>query len=287
MEKRLYLLPLAALYALSFSPISYSAAPEQTNQKHSLMLPLFAGTAILLGALYKASTKPTDQEALIQACYKNDLRTVNSLLQKNVDLGCHAPYGESPLHIACKTSNPEIVKILVNGNANVHAQTHEGETPFYFAVRRDCKYPSDSSKKIMQILLDSKVDINELNGRALSTSLVCQRYGSTAAFLLRSGADYTLSVNELTAEEFIKQFGIFEFLDSSENDYTLSENGLTAEQLIKQVGNPGMLAALNKRKKDDKEKVSEELEGLFNEKHLVATTYGGLLAAFYGLPNPD
>lgn len=258
MEKRLYLLPLAALYALSFSPISYSAAPEQTNQKHSLMLPLFAGTAILLGALYKASTKPTDQEALIQACYKNDLRTVNSLLQKNVDLGCHAPYGESPLHIACKTSNPQIIRALLDADADIHAQAYGGETPFTYAVARDYMCPNDSSKKSMQILLDGKADINQPNGRPLITTVLASAGLSTVEFLLRSGADYTLS-----------------------------KNGLTAEQLIKKIGKPGMREALNRRKKDDKEKVSEELEGLFNEKHLVATTYGGLLAAFYGLPNPD
>ena len=258
MKKRLFLLSFTALYALSISFINYSAAPEQTIPKDSLKLSLLAGATILLGALYKACTKQTDKEALIQACYKNDLRTVNSLLQKNVDLGCHAPYGESPLHIACKTSNPQIITALLDANADIHAQAYGGETPFTYAVAKDYMCPNDSSKKSMQILLDGKADINQPNGRPLITTVLASAGLSTVEFLLRSGADYTLS-----------------------------ENGLTAEQLIKKIGKPGMREALNQRKKDDREKCSAELRGLFNEQHLIATTYGGILAAFYGLPKPD
>lgn len=249
---------LIGIFTLFIPLINYPAAPEQTEQKHSLMFPLLTGTTIIFGTLYKSWTKPTDKEALIQACYKNDLRTVNSLLQKNVDLDCHAPYGESPLHIAGKTSNPQIIRALLDADADIHAQAYGGETPFTYAVARDYMCPNDSSKKSMQILLDGKADINQPNGRPLITTVLASAGLSTVEFLLRSGADYTLS-----------------------------ENGLTAEQLIKKIGKPGMREALNQRKKDDKEKVSVELQGLFNEQHLVATTHGGILAAFYGLPNPD
>jgi ankyrin repeat protein len=269
---------LIGIFTLFIPLINYPATPEQTNQKHSLMLPLLVGTAIVAKILYTLSTKPTDKEALMQACYNNNLSAVKSLLQKGVDLGRdkqNSPfYGLSPLSLACARSNPEIVTALLNANANIHAEIYSDPTPFSIAVERDYKYPSDSCKENMLLLLAANANINSPGNNFHETPLI-----ATATSMIKDQQYYHRPVNTSTVE----------FLLLHGADYTVYKNrdGFTAEELIKQFGKPGMRAALNQRKKDDKEKVSVELQGLFNEQHLVATTHGGILAAYYGLPNPD
>ncbi len=255
---------LFSIFTLLNTLIICSAIPRQTTEKSSLMLPAIAITTITLGILYKACTKITDQEALINACCKNDLKAVERLLQKKVALDNDEPYNESVLMIAAAKSCPEINKALLQAKANVHAQSISGETAFYQAVKRNYSCERDSSRQIMSMLLEHKANINHVQPwyqeTPLMSTLIHSCDNRTLEFLLRSGADYAVYKNR---------------------------DGFTAEQLIKQIGKPGMLAALNQRKKDDKEKFSAELHGLFVEKNLVATSHSGILAAFYGLPNPD
>ena len=43
--------------------------------------------------------------------------------------------GETPLHIACKSGDKEIVSYLLNHNAFIHSKTNQDETPIFYAVR--------------------------------------------------------------------------------------------------------------------------------------------------------
>ena len=72
---------------------------------------------------------------LRDACERGDLEEVNSLLRK-CDVNAHNTDGESPLHIACKYGQLEIVKVLLM-NQKCDLNTHRRKVHCLANCKRD------------------------------------------------------------------------------------------------------------------------------------------------------
>ena len=73
--------------------------------------------------------------------------------------------GYTPLHLACKVGNVEIVKILAKkGVANIEAVTRSGETPLHLARNsRHRNMPSNQQVEMVQILIANGANLEATN----------------------------------------------------------------------------------------------------------------------------
>jgi len=58
-----------------------------------------------------------------------DLSAAKALIDAGVDVNKAGDLGYTPLHVACMQDNAEMVKLLIDGGADIFVQS-EGDTPF-------------------------------------------------------------------------------------------------------------------------------------------------------------
>ena len=76
--------------------------------------------------------------ALIYACRKGYTEVVKLLLEANADVNMVNKYGNSALMYACKDGYTEIVKLLLEANADVNIVDKYGNTALRYAERCEC-----------------------------------------------------------------------------------------------------------------------------------------------------
>ena len=91
------------------------------------------------------------ETALCSAASRNRIEVVKTLLEFEADVEKGNIYGNTPLMIAAERGNIHIVNILLEAKANVNPQSHYGQTALKYAVQ----YP-----EIIKVLLDAKADVN-------------------------------------------------------------------------------------------------------------------------------
>ncbi|CAL4099059.1 unnamed protein product, partial [Meganyctiphanes norvegica] len=64
--------------------------------------------------------------------------------------------GETPLYVASQQNRTEIVKFLLDNNADVNKANNEGQTPLFVACYRD-----HSDSDVVQLLVDNNADVNK------------------------------------------------------------------------------------------------------------------------------
>lgn len=77
-----------------------------------------------------------DAHALIEAVIDNDVEAVNKLLNRGIDPNLSLDDANiTPLHFAAQGNCLEVIPVLVNAGANVHAETEpDGQTPLDIAL---------------------------------------------------------------------------------------------------------------------------------------------------------
>lgn len=71
---------------------------------------------------------------LIIASYRNQVKVVEFLLSKGVDVNADSPEGTALIG-SCYKGNIEIAKLLLEHKATINAQNEQGTTPLIFAVQ--------------------------------------------------------------------------------------------------------------------------------------------------------
>ena len=69
--------------------------------------------------------------------WKISKAVVNALLEAGADPRGRDDNGESPLHAAARSSDPEMTTLLADAGADVHARNEKGETPLHLARARN------------------------------------------------------------------------------------------------------------------------------------------------------
>ena len=77
------------------------------------------------------------EESLCEAARMNDLSRARRILMERVDPNWINGFGLSPLHIASRYGNFEIVKILVCNKASVDLENAIGVTPLHLAAKNN------------------------------------------------------------------------------------------------------------------------------------------------------
>lgn len=91
---------------------------------------------VLVLSLILQITGCDDKTALIQAIRVNDLKKIQQLLDKGVEVNSRVDDEQrTPLMIAAMEGNPEITQLLIDRGADIFATNKYGRTPLHFAAR--------------------------------------------------------------------------------------------------------------------------------------------------------
>ena len=135
-----------------------------------------------------------NKNSLFEAIEKNELEKVRSIITYGLDLSSTNEDGYTPLLWASsKSSNPNIISLLLDNGADVNEKDSDGWTPLMRASA------FNENPEIVQILLDNGADVNEKgdNGEtALFKSIIFNRNIKIIQLLIDSGADVNI-VDEL------------------------------------------------------------------------------------------
>jgi hypothetical protein len=126
-----------------------------------------------------------DQAHLVAAAQSNNLAQVVSLLRSSVHVNACNDW--TALHYACHHTNDDMVRILLDYNANVYLTTRKGETPLHIASRHN-------KQSVAQMLLEANANVNAITRMNL-TPLHYAAYlnrDQIAMLLIARGADLSI-----------------------------------------------------------------------------------------------
>ncbi|XP_064389815.1 uncharacterized protein LOC135337765 isoform X3 [Halichondria panicea] len=126
-----------------------------------------------------------DENTLITACEKGDIKTVILLIDKGANVDENNMDGMTPLYVACENSHTEIAQLLIDKGADVNRRNklQERNTPLYVACEK-------GHTKTAQILIDRGACVKWWN-MEWNTPLhvTCENgHTETAQLLIDSGA---------------------------------------------------------------------------------------------------
>lgn len=127
-----------------------------------------------------------------QAVQRGDIETIKALLKKNPELvNAKDRNGIPPLSIAAGYRFLDIVKFLIDNDADVNAKDNSGNTPLLYTI-------FNRNNAIAEALLSNGADVNFRNNTGISPLLKAVSFGNLdlAEFLLNSGAEIDVKGEE-------------------------------------------------------------------------------------------
>ena len=144
------LVALALLAVLTAGLLTNDPAPESSTR------PASTG-AVSTGPRPGAEPAvPSGGPALHAAIDKNDHALVRVLIEGGADVNAKDVFGDSPLHEAIDKGDGGLVSLLVESGANVNAKNAFGDPALHRAILR-------GDKDLVRILLDAGADVNLRN----------------------------------------------------------------------------------------------------------------------------
>jgi ankyrin repeat protein len=179
------------------------------------------------------------------------------LLDTGADVNIKSTTGLTPLHLAAINRNEELSKMLLDKGSNVNIQsTTDGSTPFMLAVTyaADNDLSFDYYEKILDFLIDNNANINIKNKWGMSPFYVAmnKRGKNTWHYLLDNGANIK---DDMDTNQFT------EWEKKEINKYKPNKASSKAETALAQVVHKGILYNPD----DEGVGYSDLLEGLNNE----------------------
>jgi len=125
-------------------------------------------------------------KALAQTHCTKLLSLLQQARQKNILLNVDAKmpgFLTTPLHLACGSGDSELVRLLIEAKADIHAKDNNGYSPFYLACSR-------GHSDVVKQLIAAKANINEKNHGGSTALHVACGFGNTDVVrqLLAAGA---------------------------------------------------------------------------------------------------
>ena len=96
---------------------------------------------------------PADAEMLFHAADEGDLSTVQSLVERGVDVNASGELGLTALHAAAIMGRKEVVEFLLAKGANINATDEYGATPLCWAIGGD-------QYEVVRLLMEQGADVN-------------------------------------------------------------------------------------------------------------------------------
>lgn len=121
---------------------------------------------------------------LAEAIFSGDEQKIKELAATGVDLDTVGKFEYTPLRLAIKAENPEVLKLLLSLGTNPNFRAPEGTIAAHWAA-------ANNDSTYLQILLDAGLDPNILYGtRSIIFSAVDGGYWKNYEILVESGANY-------------------------------------------------------------------------------------------------
>ncbi|KAI9040728.1 uncharacterized protein KD926_007809 [Aspergillus affinis] len=176
----------------------------------------FQGVIDLLIDCSDINVNPVNDEGctpLMMASEYSSVDVVRSLLEKNADLNKRDMDGWTPLLTALRYSSEEVITTILARNPDVHIQNCDDYTPLLMACRH-------STANVVQQLIDREVDVNK-KSNANESELHVLVYNENKTDirqitekLLDYGADiWAKSVDDQTPLHFAGKFGCKEMIE--------------------------------------------------------------------------
>lgn len=155
----------------------YTPLMEASREGHEEM----AALLVSQGANINAQTEETQETALTLACCGGFLEVADFLLRNTADLELGA---STPLMEAAQEGHKDLVRFLLERNANVHAQTQTGDTALTYACE-------NGHTDVAEILLNYGAELeHESEGGRTPLMKACRAgHLCTIKFLLSKGAN--------------------------------------------------------------------------------------------------
>ena len=146
---------------------------------------------------------------------------------------------ETPLHIACRYSNAEVVKLLLDKGANVKIQNQEGNTPLHNVCSTIGSF-EQNTKDVVELLVENDADVNAQNNDE-ETPLYClllykpdKLRITIALYLIDKGGKW---ISKHSEHETKYGIGIVYKLGKYHEKYEIEGMEGTAQELIKDALN--------------------------------------------------
>ena len=108
------------------------------------------------GTRYTTSIlKDEAMDPFVEAIRKEDIKTIESLIDMKADVNSPNQYGYTPLMAAVYKGNIEICRLLVGAGAEAEAYSNNGDTPLFFAL-----YDSEKEKTVRYLTEELHVNVN-------------------------------------------------------------------------------------------------------------------------------
>ncbi|XP_011505281.1 PREDICTED: ankyrin-1-like [Ceratosolen solmsi marchali] len=127
-------------------------------------------------AIDLTSPSHDDYIAFNAACRRNNKHVVESFLKQEISNNMYLnyeskdEYNDTPLHIAVKYQNLEVIDVLLKYGANANAVNKKEQTPLHLAYYMKEKYPLEKYYKIIDIILSKlkNTNVNPIDNFRLS-----------------------------------------------------------------------------------------------------------------------
>jgi len=118
---------------------------------------------------------------------------IQKLIDYGIDIDNRNRLGETALHTAVVKKDYELIELLIHNGINIHIKDNNGNNALHNLIQYgiDSNYIFDEVKKIIDILLEHKIDINEQNNSG-KTVLDCETNSDLIKYLIDKGADINL-----------------------------------------------------------------------------------------------
>lgn len=172
-----------------------------------------------------------DQENLLEASPLHfaikyaDSDTVIAMLDYGANIESYSGFYGTPLNLAVRSAKPEILKILLDRNANINVKDEQGITPFFYVFSPEVASELVQEKmfKILLMLLRNGDSWRENIG---IINEVHERWGSVLHYAC-------LEVSSITIKPFIKMISLL--LKHPQFDPSLkNKKGLTALEKVRE-----------------------------------------------------
>lgn len=121
----------------------------------------------------------SNESKFFSACIRNDVETVEEMLERGIDVNMQNAFDATPLHRAIHEDNMEVVRLLLEYGADVTIEDYYGKTPLQ-------KAHNHSRKRIQKIIKK----LNEAKELANDPT-------ETVKLLLNSGTNVDIAGNNI------------------------------------------------------------------------------------------
>lgn len=153
-----------------YTPIICASVPKGSNNELNL-LPLFGASNFTMIESETTIDYVIPDDVLHTICLRYPSKIVDLFINKlEYPINIKNRFRETPLHVATKMLNLEMVDYLLSNNANPHEKNNQGNAPLHILSERRDSFERKNS--ILECYIKHHVDLNQKNNRGQTPLMI-------------------------------------------------------------------------------------------------------------------